>query len=101
MFQQWGDGFAIGNEPNRVTSLRRRRYVLAGLLIAIGLLPDVLVRPRLATRRAQLSASLYFVGFVGGVVTVGVIGVTAGPLVVALLVEVVTLLSDDRVGISD
>ena len=62
----------------------------------IGLLPDVLVRPRLATSQADLSASLYFVGFVGGVLTVGVIGVIAGPLVVALLVEVVDLLSADR-----
>ncbi|QLD89720.1 AI-2E family transporter [Natronomonas salina] len=62
----------------------------------IGLLPDVLVRPRLATSRADLSASLYFVGFVGGVLTLGVIGIIAGPLVVALLVEVVDLLSDDR-----
>lgn len=62
----------------------------------IGLLPDVVVRPRLATSRADLSASLYFVGFVGGVLTLGVIGVIAGPLVVALLVEVVDLLSVDR-----
>ncbi len=62
--------------------------------ILIGLLPDILVRPRLASRRARLPASLYFVGFVGGVLTVGVIGFIAGPLVVALLVEVVALLSD-------
>jgi predicted PurR-regulated permease PerM len=67
----------------------------------IGLLPDVVVRPRLATRQANLPASLYFVGFVGGVLTVGVIGVIAGPLVVALLVEVVDLLSEDRFSLED
>ena len=66
--------------------------VLGALLI--GLLPDVLVRPRMASRQAKLPASLYFVGFVGGVLTVGVIGVIAGPLVVAVLVEVVDLLGD-------
>lgn len=60
----------------------------------VGLLPDLLVRPRLASRKAQLPASLYFVGFVGGVLTVGVIGIIAGPLVVALLAEAVELLGE-------
>ena len=69
--------------------------IILGPLL-IGLLPDVLVRPKLATRPARLPASLYFVGFVGGVLTVGVVGIIAGPLVVALLVEVVALLSDGR-----
>jgi predicted PurR-regulated permease PerM len=62
----------------------------------IGVVPDVLIRPQLATRQAHLPASLYFVGFVGGVLTVGVIGIIAGPLVVALLVEMVDLLSDGK-----
>ena len=69
--------------------------VLGALLI--GLLPDVLVRPRMASSQAKLPASLYFVGFVGGVLTVGVIGIIAGPLVVAVLVEVVDLLGDQGV----
>ena len=64
--------------------------------LLVGLLPDLVIRPRLATSHARLPASLYFVGFVGGVLTVGVIGIIAGPLVVALLVEVVDLLSDRR-----
>lgn len=67
--------------------------ILLGPLL-VGLLPDIIIRPRLAKSRAHLPASLYFVGFVGGVLTVGVIGIIAGPLVVALLVEVVDLLSD-------
>lgn len=67
--------------------------VLGPLLI--GLLPDLLVRPQLASSQAKLPASLYFVGFVGGVLTVGVIGVIAGPLVVALLVEIVHLLGEE------
>jgi predicted PurR-regulated permease PerM len=64
--------------------------------VLVGLLPDLLVRPQLASSQAQLPASLYFVGFVGGVLTVGVIGVIAGPLVVALLVEVVDLLGEQN-----
>lgn len=63
----------------------------------IGIIPDILIRPQLATRKAHLPASLYFVGFVGGVLTVGVIGIIAGPLIVALLVEMVDLLSDGQV----
>jgi predicted PurR-regulated permease PerM len=66
--------------------------ILGSLLI--GLLPDILIRPRMASQRARLPASLYFVGFVGGVLTVGVIGIIAGPLVVAVLVELVNLLSN-------
>lgn len=66
--------------------------VLGPLLI--GLLPDILIRPRMASKQAKLPASLYFVGFVGGVLTVGVIGIIAGPLVVAVLVELVNLLGD-------
>jgi predicted PurR-regulated permease PerM len=56
-----------------------------GLLL--GWLPDVLVRPRLARYTGGLSSSLYFVGFIGGLTSLGMIGVVAGPLVVALLVE--------------
>jgi predicted PurR-regulated permease PerM len=63
----------------------------------IGIVPDILIRPQLATRKAHLPASLYFVGFVGGVLTVGVIGIIAGPLIVALLVEMVDLLSEGKV----
>jgi predicted PurR-regulated permease PerM len=64
--------------------------------IVIGIVPDVVIRPRLAKSQAHLPASLYFGGFGGGVLTVGVIGVIAGPLVVALLVEMVDLLGDGR-----
>ncbi|QLD85797.1 AI-2E family transporter [Natronomonas halophila] len=69
--------------------------------VVIGVLPDILIRPRLATRQANLPASLYFVGFVGGVLTVGVIGIIAGPLIVALLVEMVDLLSERSGEIRD
>lgn len=75
--------------PNRAIGV-----IILGPLF-IGLLPDLLIRPRMALSRAKLPASLYFVGFTGGVLTVGIIGVIAGPLVVAILVELVTLLSDE------
>jgi predicted PurR-regulated permease PerM len=37
--------------------------------------------------------TLYFVGFVGGVLTIGPLGFVLGPLAVGLLVETVQLLS--------
>jgi predicted PurR-regulated permease PerM len=70
--------------------------VVGGLVV--GLLPDAVIRPRLASYAAHLPMSLYFVGFVGGVLSLGAIGFIAGPLVVALVVETVTLLSTGTGG---
>ncbi|WP_415378572.1 AI-2E family transporter [Halosimplex sp. TS25] len=68
---------------------------IAGLVL-IGFLPDALIRPRLASVTTGMSASLYFVGFTGGTLSLGVVGVIAGPLIVALLVEVVEIITDER-----
>lgn len=67
--------------------------------LCIALVPDVVVRPYLAAETADLPASLYFIGFVGGVLTIGPIGVIAGPLTVALVVELATQLSEEFNGI--
>lgn len=70
----------------------------AALVAVLGLglvawLPDLAVRPRLARRSAGLPGSLYFIGFTGGLFTLGAIGVVIGPLVVAVFVEAVDLLA--------
>ncbi|MFB6139978.1 MAG: AI-2E family transporter [Halosimplex sp.] len=70
--------------------------VLIAGLVLIGFLPDALIRPRLASVTTGMPASLYFVGFTGGTLSLGVVGVIAGPLAVALLVEVVELVTDER-----
>lgn len=67
--------------------------VVGGLFV--GIVPDVIIRPRLAEWAAHLPTTLYFTGFVGGILTVGPVGFVVGPLVIALLVEAVELLSDD------
>lgn len=64
--------------------------VVGGVVIAW--VPDILVRPRLARRAGRLPGTLYFIGFVGGLLTVGAIGIIVGPLAVALVVEAVSLL---------
>ncbi len=65
--------------------------IVAGAFIVA--LPDAVIRPRLASRTADLDSSLYFVGFVGGILSLGALGIIVGPLVVALLVEASSLVS--------
>jgi predicted PurR-regulated permease PerM len=73
-----------------------RAVLVAALgMTLVGFAPDAVIRPRLAKWAAHLPMSLYFIGFTGGVLTVGPIGFIAGPLAVAVLVEVVSLLADE------
>lgn len=74
----------------------RAVLVLVFGLSLVGFLPDAVIRPRLSHVASRLPMTLYFVGFVGGVLTVGSLGFVLGPLVVALLVEAVQLLSAER-----
>jgi predicted PurR-regulated permease PerM len=64
-------------------------------LVLVGFLPDALIRPRLASFTAGMPGSLYFVGFIGGVLTVGIIGFIAGPLAVAVLIEAADQLTEE------
>ncbi|WP_049924207.1 AI-2E family transporter [Halopiger djelfimassiliensis] len=67
-------------------------------IVFVAWLPDIAVRPRLARRSAGLPGSLYFVGFTGGLFTLGAIGIVVGPLLVAVFVESVDLLADEVNG---
>jgi len=79
------------------------RAILVGSigLVVVAALPDVLVRPRLSAVAADLPGSLYFIGFTGGILTMGAIGIIAGPVVVALLSEAVELLAEERLPADD
>ncbi len=63
-------------------------------LAVVSFIPDAVIRTRLAARTGKISSGLYFVGFVGGILTIGPLGLIVGPLVVSLLLEVVDLLSE-------
>lgn len=78
--------FAVGELLAALTVL-----VVGG--IVIGWLPDMLIRPRIARWSAGLPGSLYLIGFIGGLTSLGTVGIIAGPVVVALLVEAVELLA--------
>lgn len=74
-------------------NVSRAVTVLVVGFFLVGFIPDAVVRPRLAAIAGELPSTLYFVGFVGGVLTIGPLGFVLGPLVVGLLVETVELLS--------
>lgn len=76
-----------------VGAIDQAAVVLILGLVLVAALPDAVIRPRLARETARLPASLYFVGFTGGLLSLGPVGVIAGPLVVALLSEVLVLLA--------
>lgn len=78
-----------------VGAFDRAAIVLLVGLVLVAFVPDAIIRPRLAREAAQLPASLYFVGFTGGIFSLGAVGIIAGPLAVALLVEVFWLFASD------
>ena len=61
----------------------------------VGVLPDAVLRPWLAAETASMTPALYFVGLTGGLLSLGAVGIVAGPLAVALVAELVALLSQD------
>nr|WP_276414105.1 AI-2E family transporter [Halomicroarcula sp. XH51] len=65
-------------------------------LIVIGFMPDAVIRPRLARYTTGMPTSLYFVGFVGGLLSLGAIGFIAGPVIIGLLVELLHLVTDEQ-----
>lgn len=82
-----------GNDVLMGFPVRGAAIVVVGLVL-IGFVPDAVIRTQLAGYTGKLAPALYFVGFVGGILTIGAIGLIVGPLVVALLVETVTMLSE-------
>ncbi len=67
--------------------------VLVVGLVFVGVLPDAVLRPRLSKHTRLLPASLYFVGFTGGLLSLGPVGIVAGPLVLVVLLELLSMLA--------
>ncbi|WP_435075322.1 AI-2E family transporter [Halorubrum sp. HHNYT27] len=76
----------------------RAILVLVFGLGVVAFIPDAVIRTQLADWTGKISPGLYFVGFVGGILTVGAIGVIVGPLVVSLLLEIIEMISEDEAG---
>jgi len=86
---------ALGAYQVAIGSTAAAVLVVALGLVLVGFLPDAIIRPQLASFTDAMPGSLYFVGFVGGLLTVGVVGFIAGPLAVGLLLEASEQLSED------
>ena len=85
---------ALGAGDLLVGETARAVAVLVIGLVVVAFVPDAVIRTRLAGRTGKISPGLYFVGFVGGILTLGAVGVIVGPLVVSLLLEVIDMLSE-------
>lgn len=62
-------------------------------IIVIGFMPDAYLRPLFADRTTGLPPSLYFIGFAGGALTLNVVGVLVGPLIIAVILETIELMT--------
>jgi predicted PurR-regulated permease PerM len=63
-------------------------------IIVFGLLshiPDYLVRPLYLSKRTNLSPVIALIGMIGGIFTIGVLGVVLGPLILSYLIIVMDL----------
>ena len=56
-----------------------------GYLI-VSLVPEVYVRPVLVGRRVKIHPLIMFIGIVGGILTMGLVGFVLGPLIIVLLI---------------
>ncbi|WP_193308757.1 AI-2E family transporter [Halorubrum halophilum] len=81
-------GDVLIGEPTRAA------LVLVFGLLVVSFVPDAVIRTQLADWTGEISPGLYLVGFVGGILTLGAIGLIVGPLVVALLLEVLRMLAE-------
>ena len=64
--------------------------LLIGTVVAIGFI-DYIVRPQIIKKKGDLVPTLTLLSIVGGVTTMGVIGIFVGPLVVAVFLKVTEL----------
>jgi predicted PurR-regulated permease PerM len=83
-----GAGDLLLGQPGRAVG------VLVVGLVVVAFVPDAVIRTRLAGWTGRIAPGLYFVGFVGGILTLGAVGLIVGPLVVSLLIEVIDMLSE-------
>jgi len=63
-------------------------------IVVIGFMPDAYLRPLFADRTTGLPPSLYFIGFAGGALTLNAIGVLVGPLIIAVILETIELMTE-------
>jgi predicted PurR-regulated permease PerM len=52
----------------------------------VSALPEIFIRPILMGRRVHIHPVVMFIGFIGGIVTMGLAGFVVGPVALVLLI---------------
>ena len=60
--------------------------------ICVAALPEIFVRPVLMGRRLKLHPLLMLIGFIGGIIALGMVGFVIGPVIIVLLMDIYRLL---------
>lgn len=88
-----GAGLVWG--PGAITLLLDHRYGAAAVLIVLGIVVvgnvDVLIRPMIFRRYAQIHPLVTLVGAIGGVGYFGLLGILIGPLAVSYFFELIRM----------
>jgi len=75
-----------------------KAIILFVLCLAIMGSMDNLLKPRLIGKKVRLSSLWILLGVLGGMVTFGFVGIFIGPLILALFVTVIALVSEELIG---
>ena len=66
--------------------------------LVVSALPEISVRPVLVGRRVKIHPLIMFIGIIGGILTMGIVGFVLGPLIIVLLMKSYRIWTDDRKG---
>lgn len=66
--------------------------------ICVAALPEIFVRPVLMGRRLKLHPLLMLIGFIGGIIALGMVGFVIGPVIIVLLMDIYRLLFVEKKG---
>jgi predicted PurR-regulated permease PerM len=64
--------------------------------ICVAALPEIFVRPVLMGRRLKLHPLLMLIGFIGGIIALGMVGFVIGPVIIVLLMDIYRLLFEEK-----
>ncbi|MDD4138056.1 MAG: AI-2E family transporter [Methanoregula sp.] len=64
--------------------------------IVVSCMPEIFIRPVLVGHRVKINPVIMFVGIIGGIITMGLVGFVLGPVIVVLLITSYRMYIQDR-----
>lgn len=64
--------------------------------IGVAALPEIFIRPVLMGRRVHVHPAVMFVGFIGGIITMGFAGFVLGPVLLVLLITCYRIYREEK-----